>query len=61
MSEHSEYLNCIFKLHKDLCELKQAPTIGYEKIRKLLFNNDFKRGQNDNTLFIKNKDAKNLA
>nr|KYP42469.1 Retrovirus-related Pol polyprotein from transposon TNT 1-94 [Cajanus cajan] len=43
----------VFKLNKALYGLKQAPRVWYEKLSFFLTNNDFIRGQIDNTLFRK--------
>lgn len=35
--------------------MKQAPRTWYDRLRKFLLNNDFKRGNVDKILFIKKK------
>jgi len=45
----------VFKLQKALYGLKQASRAWYERLSKFLLEHNFRRGQNDKTLFIKNK------
>jgi len=53
--ENPDFLNHVFKLQKALYGLKQARRAWYERLRKFLLKNGFRRGQIDKTLFIKNK------
>ena len=53
--ETNEFPNHIFKLDKALYGLKQAPRVWYERLSKFLLENDFRRGEVDNTLFLKTK------
>ena len=47
---HPEY---VYKLHKALYGLKQAPRAWYERLSKFLFDNNFKMGTADKTLFTR--------
>ncbi|EOY03359.1 Uncharacterized protein TCM_018342 [Theobroma cacao] len=51
--ENFEKSNHIFKLHKALYELKQAPRAWYERLSKFLVEKGYDRGSIDTTLFIK--------
>jgi hypothetical protein len=51
--ESEEYPNHIYKLHKILYRLKQAPRAWYEYLTDFLIGNDFKIGNGDSTLFTK--------
>jgi len=53
--ENPDFSNHVFKLQKAIYGLKQAPRAWYEHLSKFLFENGFRRGQIDKTLFIKNK------
>jgi hypothetical protein len=54
--EDQEYPNHVYKLHKALYELKQAPRAWYERLRDFLTQNDFKIGKADSTLFTRKVD-----
>jgi hypothetical protein len=56
--ESEEWHNHVYKVHKALCGLKQAPRAWYEYLRDFLINNGFKIGKDDSTLFTRrmNKD-----
>ncbi|KAK2382406.1 putative mitochondrial protein [Trifolium repens] len=43
----------VYKLNKSLYGLKQAPRAWYERLSNFLLENDFQKGQIDNTLFRK--------
>ena len=45
--------NHVYRLHKALCGLKQAPRAWYERLRDFLIMQDFKIGRVDTTLFTK--------
>jgi hypothetical protein len=45
--EEEEYSNHVFKLHKTLYELKQAPRAWYECLTNFLIDNDFRIGKAD--------------
>jgi Reverse transcriptase (RNA-dependent DNA polymerase) len=49
------YPNHVYRLTKALYGLKQAPRAWYGRLSSFLLSNDFVRGQNDTTLFIKKK------
>lgn len=53
--EDSELLDHVLKLDKSLYGLKQAPRAWYERLSKFLLTNEFKRGNVDNTLFLKTR------
>ena len=53
--KNHEFSNHVFKLDKALYGLKQAPRVWYERLLKFLIENDFQRGNIDNTLFLKSK------
>jgi hypothetical protein len=46
----------VYKLHKVLYGLKQAPRAWYECLRDFLFNNGFRIGKANSTLFIRKVD-----
>jgi hypothetical protein len=48
-----EYPNNIYKLHKVLCGLKQAPRAWYECLRDFFIENRFRIGKADSTLFTR--------
>jgi hypothetical protein len=52
-----EYPNHVYKLHKTLYELKQAPRAWYDYLRDFLIENDFRIGKVDSTLFIGKMDT----
>jgi hypothetical protein len=51
--ESEEYPNHIYKLHKTLYGLNQAPIAWYEYRRDFLVDNDFRIGKGDYTLFTR--------
>jgi hypothetical protein len=51
--EDEEYPNHVYKLHKALCGLKQAPIAWYEWLRDFLIENGFRIGKTDYTLFTR--------
>jgi hypothetical protein len=51
--ESEGYPNHIYKLHKALYELKQAPRAWYECLRNFLIKNGFRIGKADSTLFTR--------
>jgi hypothetical protein len=51
--ESERYHNHVYKLHKVLYELKQAPRAWYECLRDLLIENGFRIGKSDSTLFTR--------
>jgi hypothetical protein len=51
--ESEEYPNHVYKLHKALYELKQAPRPWYECLIDFLIENGFRIGKADSTLFTK--------
>ena len=53
--------NHVFKLKKVLYGLKQAPRVWYDRISKILLENDFTRGNVHKTLFIQRKFNKLLV
>jgi len=53
--ENTEFSNHVFKLYKVLYGLKQAPRAWYERLSNFLLENDFRRGEVDNTLLQKIK------
>ena len=53
--ESKEFPNHVFKLDKALYGLKQAPRAWYERLSSFLLENDFRRGNVDNTFFLKSK------
>ena len=50
--------NYVYKLNKALYRLKQAPRAWYDRLSKLLLDNNFARENVDKTLFIKRKENK---
>ena len=50
--EDPKHPNHVYKLHKALYVLKQAPRAWYECLREFLFKNGFAMGKADSTLFI---------
>ena len=53
--------NHVYKLNKALYGLRQAPRAWYDRLSKLLLENDFARGNMDKTLFIKRKNNELLV
>jgi hypothetical protein len=51
--ENEEYSNYVYKLHKALYELKQAPRVWYECHRDFLIKNGLSIGKADSTLFTR--------
>jgi hypothetical protein len=51
--EDEEYPNHVYKLHKALCGLKQAPKTWYECLRDFLIESGFRIGKADSTLFTR--------
>jgi CRISPR/Cas system Type II protein with McrA/HNH and RuvC-like nuclease domain len=51
--EDQEYPNNVYKLHKALYELKQAPRAWYKCLRNFLTHNGFKIDKANSTLFIR--------
>jgi hypothetical protein len=51
--ESEEYTNHIYKLHKALYELKQAPRAWYKCLSDFLIKNGFRIGKADSTLFTR--------
>jgi hypothetical protein len=51
--ENEEYPNHVYKLHKVLHGLKQAPRAWYECLRDFLIENGFRIGKFDSTLFTR--------
>jgi hypothetical protein len=51
--ESEEYPNYVYKLHKALYELKQAPRVWYECYRDFLIKNGLSIGKADSTLFTR--------
>jgi hypothetical protein len=51
--EDEQYPNHVYKLHKELYELKQAPRAWYECLRYFLIKNGFRIGNLDSTLFTR--------
>jgi hypothetical protein len=51
--ESEEYPNHVYKLHKTLYGLNQAPRAWYECLRDFLIDNGFKIGKGDSTLFTR--------
>jgi hypothetical protein len=51
--ESKEYPNHVYKLHKALYVLKQAPRAWYECLRDFLIENGFRIGKADSTLFTR--------
>jgi hypothetical protein len=54
--EDQEYPNHVYKLHKALYALKQAPRAWYEYLRDFLTQNGFKIGKVNSTLFTRKVD-----
>jgi hypothetical protein len=50
--EYSRFPNPVYKLHKALYRLKQAPRAWYECLKDFLLKNGFEIGKADSTLFI---------
>ena len=53
--EDHNFLDYIFKLHKVLYVLKQAPHAWYERLNKFLIENGFAKRSTDTALFLKKK------
>jgi hypothetical protein len=51
--ESEEYPNYVYKLHKALYRLKQAPRAWYECLSDFLIQNDFRIGKADSTRFTR--------
>jgi hypothetical protein len=51
--EGEEYPNHVYKLHKTLCGLKQAPRAWYECLMSFLIDIGFRIGKVDSTLFTR--------
>jgi hypothetical protein len=51
--ENPNFPNRVYKLHKALYSLKQAPRAWYEHLREFLLADGFKIGKVDSTLFTK--------
>ena len=51
--EDPRYPNHVYRLHKALYRLKQAPRAWYERLRDFLINKGFKIGRVDTTLFTR--------
>jgi hypothetical protein len=51
--ESEGYPNHVYKLHKALYVLKQAPRVWYECLRDFLIENSFRIGKADSTLFTR--------
>lgn len=43
--EYVEFVNHVFKLEKHLCSLKQAPRDWYERLNKILLDDNFTKGK----------------
>ena len=56
-----QFPNHVYKLNKALYSLKQAPRAWYERFRKFLIKNGFKRGSVDTTLFLKKENESLLV
>jgi hypothetical protein len=54
--EDQEYSNHVYKLHKALYGLKEAPRAWYECLRDFLTQNNFKIDKTDSTLFTRKVD-----
>ncbi|XP_060966410.1 uncharacterized mitochondrial protein AtMg00810-like [Cannabis sativa] len=52
--EDPHFPDHVYKLDKALYGLKQAPRAWYERLTEFLLSHDYKRGNVDKTLFIKN-------
>jgi hypothetical protein len=50
--EYSRFPNPVYKLHKALYRLKQAPRAWYECLKDFLLKNGLEIGKADSTLFI---------
>jgi hypothetical protein len=50
--ENPKYLNLVYKLHKALYELKQAPRAWYERLKAFFLAKGFKMGFVDKTLIL---------
>nr|GEX61921.1 hypothetical protein [Tanacetum cinerariifolium] len=54
--DHASFMSfMVYKMVKALCGLHQAPRAWYEKLANYLLENEFQKGNIDQTLFIKNK------
>jgi hypothetical protein len=51
--ESEEYLNHVYKLHKTLYGVKQAPRAWYKCLRDFLIETSFRIGKADSTLFTR--------
>jgi hypothetical protein len=51
--KNEEYPNHVYKLHKALYRLKQAPRAWYECLRDFLIKNGFRIGKADSTVFTR--------
>jgi hypothetical protein len=51
--ESERYPNHVYKLHKTLYRLKQAPRVWYEYLRDFLIENSFRIGKADSTIFTR--------
>ena len=59
--EDHQFSNHVYKLNKALYGLKQAPRAWYERLRKFLIENGFKRENMDTTLFLKKENESLLV
>ena len=50
--ENPKFSNRVFKLHKALYGMKQAPRAWYDRLKKFLLGKGFKMGSVDKTLFL---------
>lgn len=53
----SSYPDYVYKLHKSLNRLKQAPRARYDKLKSFLFELGFQRSESDFSLFYKNSNG----
>ena len=51
--EVAEKPNNVYKLHKVVYDLKQAPRAWYDRLSTFLISKDYNQGNVDSTLFIK--------